>query len=96
MALGLEPPHRDEERTGKVRQGSEGDYRPARRNGAMVLAHGALICPGCNAPIAADRRLAVVEPISCGYCDTTAPARDFVVADVIDTVANEIYVLARL
>jgi hypothetical protein len=32
----------------------------------------------------------------CGFCDHEAPAREFVVSDVFDTVANEVYVIARV
>jgi hypothetical protein len=34
--------------------------------------------------------------VQCGFCDHTAPARDFVREDVYDTVGNEVYVVARL
>src|SRR6266480_2325831 len=66
------------------------------RDGAQVLAHGALVCPGCNLPLAAYGALPLAAEVRCGYCEHTAPARAFVAADVFDTVANEVYVVARI
>lgn len=34
--------------------------------------------------------------VRCGFCDHAAPARGFVREDVYDTVANEVYVVARI
>ena len=61
-----------------------------------MLAHGALVCPGCGLPIAAHGQLRFAGEVRCGFCDHTAAARDFVVEDVYDTVANEVYVVARV
>src|SRR4051794_26913075 len=66
------------------------------RDGAQVLAHGALVCPGCGIPLAAHGALPIAAELRCGFCDQAAPARAFVAEDVYDTVANEVYVVARL
>ena len=66
------------------------------RDGAQVLAHGALICPGCGIPLAAHGALPIGAEVQCGYCDHVAPARSFVTEDVYDTVPNEVYVVARV
>jgi hypothetical protein len=66
------------------------------RDGAQVLGHGALVCPACALPLAAHGALPLAGAVRCGFCDHVAPARDFVVEDVYDTVANEVYVVARV
>jgi hypothetical protein len=66
------------------------------RDGAQVLAHGALVCPGCRIPLAAHSALPIGTEVSCGFCDHTAPVRAFVAEDVYDTLANEVYVVARV
>ncbi len=66
------------------------------RDGAQVLGHGALVCPDCHIPIAAHRAIAIGAELRCGFCDHEAPARSFVAADVYDTLANEVYVVARV
>jgi hypothetical protein len=66
------------------------------RDGAQVLTHGAFVCPGCGIPLEAHGAVPISAQVRCGFCDHTAPVRSFVVADVFDTVANEVYVVARL
>jgi hypothetical protein len=66
------------------------------RDGTQVLAHGALVCPSCRLPIVAHGQLPLAGEVRCGFCDHAAPARDFVVEDVYDTLANEVYVVARI
>jgi hypothetical protein len=66
------------------------------RDGAQVLAHGALVCPGCGIPLAAHRAVPISAELRCGFCDHTGSARSFVVADVYDTLTNEVYVVARV
>jgi hypothetical protein len=34
--------------------------------------------------------------LHCGFCDHAAPARKFVREDVYDTLANEVYLVARV
>ena len=34
--------------------------------------------------------------LRCGFCDHAAPAREFVAEDVYDTLANEVYLVARV
>ncbi len=66
------------------------------RDGAQLLAHGALVCPGCSLPLALTGRLSAGRPLHCGFCDHQAPARAFVREDVFDTVHNEVYLVARV
>jgi hypothetical protein len=80
-------------RTGGAEIGSE---RRLVRDGAQVLAHGALVCPGCELPIATAGRLRATEAMRCGFCDHEASARDFIRENVFDTLANEVYLVARV
>ena len=66
------------------------------RDGAQVLGHGALVCPGCHIPIAAHGAIPIGAELRCGFCDHSAPVRSFVASDVYDTLANEVYVVARV
>jgi hypothetical protein len=83
----------------QVRQGHVGgdfDERRLVRDGAQMLAHGALICPECSLPVAIQARVRAALEVRCGYCDHAAPARDFLREDVFDTLANEVYLVARV
>ena len=71
------------------------EWRVARE-GIEVIAHGALICPSCSAPVAVTERVPAGRWMTCGYCDHTGRARTFLVRDVYDTVGNEAYMVARL
>jgi hypothetical protein len=97
VALHLDPsgpePVRD---TRKVRVGEIGEERGVVRDGVQHLAHGALVCPACNLPLALPGAVHAGTELRCGYCDHVARAREFVAADVYDTVANEVYVIATL
>ena len=97
MTLNLEPqgpePVRD---TRKVRVADVGEERQVVRDGVQQLAHGALVCPGCNLPLVLRTPVHAGSVLRCGYCDQEARAREFVAADVYDTVANEVYVIATL
>jgi hypothetical protein len=64
-------------------------------DGAQVLAHGALVCPSCDLPIGLNRRLRATARTRCGYCGHSAEAREFIREDVFDTLANEVYLVAR-
>jgi hypothetical protein len=66
------------------------------RDGAQVVAHGALICPSCSLPIALSEALSVASELRCGYCDHTGRTREFLARDVFDTLANEAYMVARV
>ena len=97
MALDLDPHGTDPVReTRKVRVGDIGDEHQVVRDGIQRIAHGALVCPSCNLPLAIDDPLAAGSLLSCGFCDHVARAREFVAADVYDTVVNEVYVIARV
>lgn len=99
MALHLTPDSGDpgEPQVKIGRAGAEiGEERRLVRDGAQVLAHGALICPACELPIATARRFRAAGSMRCGFCDHAAEARDFIREDVFDTLANEVYLVARV
>jgi hypothetical protein len=66
------------------------------RDGIEVVAHGALVCPHCDAPQVIDRPLPAGEQIGCVFCGQVSRGREYLVSDVFDTVANEAYLVARL
>ena len=65
-------------------------------DGVEQLAHGAMVCPGCAKPVPIVEPLGVAAELRCGYCAAAAPARDFLVRDVYDTAANEVFLIARI
>ena len=83
-------------RLGRVGGSDRDERRRLVRDGAQLLAHGALICPSCQLPLAMERRIRAAAEVRCGYCDHVAPARDFLREDVFDLVANEAYLVARV
>src|SRR5947208_11842587 len=85
-----------EVRLGRAAGADSALERRILRDGAQVLAHGALVCPSCNVPIAVHGQLRAGDQLRCGFCDHVAPARTFIAVDVFDTVANEVYLVARL
>ena len=80
----------------KIRVTDIGEERRVVRDGVQWLAHGALICPGCAVPIAISAPTSVGSELRCAFCEHEARAREFVAPDVFDTVANEVYVVARI
>lgn len=77
--------------------GAEGALeRRILTDGAQVLAHGALVCPSCGVPIAAHGQIRAGSELQCGFCDHAARAREFIAVDVFDTLANEVYLVARV
>jgi hypothetical protein len=97
MALHLDPQGPEPVReTRKVRVSEIGEERTVVRDGVQRLVHGALVCPACNLPVVISDSVHAGNPLRCGYCDHTARAREFVAADIYDTVANEVYVIARV
>ena len=97
MPLHLDPFGQEPIReTRKVRVGDIGEERRIVRDGVQQIGHGALVCPGCNLPVLIQDHVPAGQPLRCGFCDHQAPARDFVAPDVFDTVANEVYVIARV
>ena len=97
MALHLDP-FGDQPLPGerKARAADIGDDWRVGRHGIELLAHGALVCPGCDAPIVVAEPLPAHRRIECGFCGHRARAREFLVRDVFDTLANEAYLIARL
>lgn len=100
MAFHLAPepgdPGEPQVEIGRAGGAQAGDHRRLLNDGAQVLAHGALICPGCEIPIEARRRLRATGSLRCAYCDHVAEAREFVRENVFDTLANEVYLVARV
>jgi hypothetical protein len=89
-------PGQPDVRAGRVDGATAGAHRKIVRDGVQVLAHGALVCPGCAIPMAVVAPLPVGSRLVCGYCDHSAPAREFLAEDVYDTVSNEVYLVARV
>jgi hypothetical protein len=83
-------------RLGRLDGAEPGAERRLVGDGMQVLAHGALVCPECALPLAICGQLPVHGTLDCGFCDHRAPVRDFVREDVYDTLANEVYVVARV
>jgi len=81
---------------GRAAGAGAGFERRIMREGVEVIAHGALICPGCDLPLAATGAVPAGRPLRCGFCDHAAPARAFLVHDVFDTVGNEAQLVARI
>ena len=97
MALHLDPSGAEPVReTRKVRVADIGEEQGVVRDGVQRIAHGALVCPGCSLPVLIEHRVPAGERLRCGFCDHRAPAREFVVRDVFDTVENEVYLIARI
>lgn len=82
------------ERRARAAEISE-DWRLAR-DGVELLAHGAMVCPGCAAPVVTGGSVAAGERLECAYCGHRDRARTFLVPDVFDTVSNEAYMVARI
>jgi len=97
VALHLDPQGQEPVReTRNVRVADIGEERRVVRDGIQRIAHGALVCPSCNIPVVIEDAIAAGAEIACGYCDHAARAREFVADDVYDTLANEVYVVARV
>ena len=89
-------PGQPKTRLGRVNGSEAGSERRLLRDGAQIVAHGALVCPRCALPLAIDGPVAAGMELQCGFCDHAAPARAFVCEDVYDTLANEVYLVARV
>jgi len=83
-------------RIGRLDGAEAGAERRILRDHAQVLAHGALICPECDLPLAVPGRIPAGQSLECGFCGHEGPARRYLRGDVYDTVANEAYLVARL
>jgi hypothetical protein len=89
-------PGQPDTRLGRVDGSPPGAERRLVRDGLQVLGHGALVCPECALPLAVEGQIPVRRRLSCGFCDHSASASEFVREDVYDTVGNEVYVVARV
>jgi uncharacterized protein YbaR (Trm112 family) len=97
LALHFDPSgHEPLRETRKVRAADVDEERRIARDGVQRIAHGALVCPACNLPVVISDQVPAGRALQCGFCDHSAPARKFVVGDVYDTVANEVYMIARV
>jgi len=85
-----------EVRLGRAAGADSALERRVVRDGAQVIAHGALVCPSCSLPIALAGPLPAASKLRCGFCDHAGRSREFLVRDVFDTVANEAYLVARV
>lgn len=97
MALNLDPQWREPiRRDGEGQAAEPAELRRITRNGVEQLAHGALVCPECAAPIVLAEAMPAGARLECGFCAHTARAREFVVTESFDALANEVYLIARL
>jgi hypothetical protein len=55
-----------------------------------------MVCPTCSKPVTIERALDVREDLACTWCEDSGPARDYLVRDVYDTPANEVFLIARI
>ena len=100
MAYHLTPdpgdPGEPQVRLGRIGGAEAAEERRIVRDGVQVIAHGAMLCPSCDLPMPVTRRVPAALTIRCGFCDHLGTARQFVREDVFDTVANEVYLVARV
>jgi hypothetical protein len=96
LPAGPGDPGQPKTRLGRVSGSEAGAERRLLRDGMQVLAHGALVCPRCALPLAVHGPLAAGMQLQCGFCDHAAPTRAFLREDVYDTLANEVYLVARV
>jgi hypothetical protein len=89
-------PGRPDVQLGRVAGADSGFERRVTSDGAQVLAHGALVCPGCDMPLAIASPVAAGAWLRCGFCEHTDRAREFLSRDVFDTLANEAQLVARI
>ena len=83
-------------RIGRTGGAEAGEERRLIRDGAQILAHGALVCPSCELPMFPAGRVRAAAELCCSFCEHTAEVREFIREDVYDTVANEVYLVARV
>ena len=89
-------PGRPDLQLGRAAGAQAGFEQHVLREGVQVIAHGAMICPECNLPLAAVTALPAGAPLSCGFCGHTASSQEFLAHDVFDTVGNEAQLVARI
>jgi hypothetical protein len=89
-------PGRPKAKQGRVDGSQPGAERRLLSDGMQVLAHGAFVCPSCSLPMAIAGQLSAGSHLDCGFCGQGGPARLFLREDVYDTVANEVYLVARM
>ena len=52
------------------------ELRPAGRTAGLGVR--SLACPNCDVPIAIPGRIGFSDEIACAFCETSAPAREFI------------------
>jgi hypothetical protein len=100
MGFELAPDHGDrgepDVKQGRTGASAVGEDRRLVADGVQVLARGALACPECALPISPAPRVRPRASLSCGFCDHTAEAVEFLREDVLDAPANEVVLVARI
>lgn len=66
------------------------------QDGCQVIARGSLICPECDLPLPGRPAVPAAQMLSCAWCGHSAPARELLRVDVLDTTANSVALIARL
>ncbi len=89
-------PGRPHLQLGRSTGAESGLERRITRHGVQVIAHGALVCPGCDMPLAVRASTPAGGMMRCGFCDHSARAHEFLARDVYDTLANEAQLIARI
>ncbi len=89
-------PGRPDIQLGRAAGAQAGFEQRIAREGVQVLAHGALICPECDMPLATSTALPAGAPLSCGFCGHAGRSREFLARDVFDTLGNEAQLVARI
>jgi hypothetical protein len=83
-------------KTGRTGGSAVGEDRRLVRNGVQVLSRGSLACPSCALPLAPSPRLHPRAMLSCGFCDHTSAAIEFMHRDAPDAPASSVALVARL
>ncbi len=89
-------PGRPDVKLGRAAGAEAGLERRIMREGVEVVAHGALICPSCDLPLAATTAIPAGAVVACGFCGHAARSREFLARDVYDTLGNEAQLVARI
>jgi hypothetical protein len=100
MTLHLTPdpgdPGEPQVRLGRTGGSALGEERRLIRDGAQVLAWGALACPRCALPLAPPPRIRPRAHLDCGFCDHAGPALEFLREEVVDAPASDAVLIARV
>ncbi|MSO40959.1 MAG: hypothetical protein EXQ70_03545 [Solirubrobacterales bacterium] len=80
MALHLDPGDFSDAEREERQQGTPArlELRPAQRVAHLGIR--SLACPACGVPIAIGSPIKLRETLACAFCESTAPAREFLQA----------------